>query len=296
MPELDNVQIDQADQIDRVGAPSGGRPRPRRKNSSVWVIVVLAALAVGVGGYLYLRSRGPAEAPEAGAPPEVAAAPERASTATEGPAEEIELPPLAASDEVVRQIVQGLSEHPALASWLATEGLVQRFVLAVDNLAVGIVPRKQLRSMAPEGGFSVIEGAGGEVRAAPEAYGRYDTLAAVVASVDAAGAVATYRRLRPLVDEAAQGLGYSPERFDQRLTEAILHLLATPVPAEPPALEAQVLSYHYADPRLEGLSDAQKQLLRMGPDNQRLIQQKLRAVVRELGVPPERIPGERVQR
>jgi len=287
MTELEEVQIDQPAAPQ---GPQGRRPGPRRTGGIVWLIV-LVTIAAAIGGYFYLRTRGPAEAPEEVAPPPEAVAVQDETAAAEAPEEELELPPLAASDEVVRQIVQGLSEHPALASWLATEGLVHRFVLAVDNLAVGIAPRKQLQSMAPDGGFSVIEGDGDDVRVAPEAYGRYDRVAAVVASVDAAGAVATYRRLAPLVDEAAQELGYTPERFDQRLAEAILHLLATPVPAAPPALEAKVLSYHYADPRLEGLSDAQKQLLRMGPQNQRLIQQKLRAVARELGVPPERIPA-----
>ena len=48
------------------------------------------------------------------------------------------------------------------------------------------------------------------------------------------------------------------------------------------ALEETVAAYQYADPELESLSAAQKQLLRMGPDNMRRIQTTLRALRREL--------------
>lgn len=284
MPELDDVQIDQP------VAPRDDRPGPRRTGLVVLLILVVCGVIAGAAWYFFLRPQ-EADEPveEVTAPQEVVAGPAEESTAREAP-EEIELPPLDASDEVVRRLVQELSEQPALASWLATEGLVRRFVVAVDNLAVGISPRKQLASMAPEGELTTTEGPEGGLRIAPEAYERYDRVAAVVASIDAAGAVETYRRIGPLVDEAAAAQGYSPEQFDQRLTRAILHLLETPVPVAPPELERKVLSYHYADPRFESLSDAQKQLLRMGPRNQRLIQGKLREVARELGVPPERIP------
>ena len=63
-------------------------------------------------------------------------------------------------------------------------------------------------------------------------------------------------------------------------------LIATPVPAAPPAValvqvKGEVPStrpwvrYEYADPQLEALSAGQKILLRMGADNQRRLQAKL---------------------
>jgi hypothetical protein len=51
--------------------------------------------------------------------------------------------------------------------------------------------------------------------------------------------------------------------------------------------------YHYNDPRLEGLTQAQKQLVRMGAQNVRTIQRKLREIALALGIPQERLPAGR---
>lgn len=286
MSELDDVRLERPED-----GPGGG---PGGRSPWGWVVALLVVLAAGAGIAWYLL-RGEEEpepriAGEEAAP--VEPAPEIVDPAEEEP---LELPPLDASDEVVRRLVAGLSSQPVLASWLATEDLVERFVVAVDNVAVGVVPRKEVEPLAPEGGFRATAAEGGGARVDPASWERYDPAAAVVASLDPPGTATLYRRLRPLVDEAArERLGYGAERFDQTLRRAILHLLETPVPDGPPALERETLSYRYADPRLEELSAAQKQLLRMGPENQRRVQAKLRALARELGVPAERIPRERV--
>jgi hypothetical protein len=68
-----------------------------------------------------------------------------------------------------------------------------------------------------------------------------------------------------------------------------VHLLQTPVVEEPVLLRARVLSFRYDREDLEALSPAQKQLLRMGPRNLKLIQDQLRAVARELGIPAARL-------
>jgi hypothetical protein len=51
------------------------------------------------------------------------------------------------------------------------------------------------------------------------------------------------------------------------------------------------IGYAFADPKLEGLSRAQKQLLRMGPQNVRAIQGKLREIAGVLGIPDSRLPA-----
>ena len=289
MPELDDVQIDR---------PQRGpedRERPARRSSAVlWVVVVLLLIGAGAALYYFLGVRRTLEGPDEGAraPAETVAPP--AETTAQSPPGAPDLPPLSASDEVVRRLVSGLSERPALASWLATDGLVRRFVVVADNLAVGLLPRKQLpESMAPQGGFKVTEAADGSLRVSPEASARYDRFAAVVASIDAGGAVETYQRLEPLVNDAAEELGYGRGTFDQRLVEAIQVLLRAPVPETPPEVVEGVKSYHYADSRLQELPDAQKQLVRMGPRNERLVQAKLREILRAMGVAEDQIPQER---
>ena len=56
------------------------------------------------------------------------------------------------------------------------------------------------------------------------------------------------------------------------------------------ALRPGGIGYAYVDPRLESLSAAQKQLLRMGPENVRTIQAKLREIALALGIPDSRLP------
>lgn len=293
MPELDDVQLDPS--VSREGEGGG---RGSGGGGWRWVVIALVVLLLAGGvywGFFVRRAARPAPAPAPAPAPEPA---ETAAPAPVAPAEEpVEMPPLAASDELVRRLVGELSKHPALASYLVSDHLVRRFVLVVDNVAAGLVPRPVLpESLKPDRPFKARE-QGGVTVADPASYRRYDVPAAVFASVDPQGAVATYRRLRPLIDQASrESLGYGADRFDQSLQKAILHLLATPVPADPPVLERQVLSYHYADPRLQKLSEAQKQLLRMGPDNERRVQGELRKLARALGVPAARIPEETVYR
>ncbi len=287
MSELDEVRLEGVG-----GRPGGGGGGERSVWGRVLVLLLVLAAAGGIAWYLLAGKQQPAPAPEATTPAPAAPPPEAAAPVAEEP---LELPPLSSSDEAVRRLVAGLSSQPALAAWLASDDLVERFVVTVDNVAVGTVPQKEIAPLAPQGSFRATSAEGEPARVDPASWKRYDPAAAVVASLDPRGTVSLYRRLRPLVDAAAlERLGYGAEVFDQRLRRAILHLLATPVPAERPALVRANLSYHYADPRLEGLSAAQKQLVRMGPENQRRVQAELREIARELGVPADRIPQERV--
>jgi hypothetical protein len=60
-------------------------------------------------------------------------------------------------------------------------------------------------------------------------------------------------------------------------------LLQTPVIEDKIYLSRDVLTYTFVDSRLENLRPAQKHLLRMGPENVRKIQEKLRELAVELG-------------
>jgi hypothetical protein len=52
------------------------------------------------------------------------------------------------------------------------------------------------------------------------------------------------------------------------------------------------MNYAFANPALEGLPRAQRQLLRMGPRNVRIIKAKIRAVAGYLGIPDSALPPE----
>lgn len=260
-------------------SPEPSAPREPRPGRPLWPYL-LAALVV-VGGlivYLLLSRGEPPPPPPPSSPP---AAEEPSPPPSRAP---VELPPLADSDDWLRRVVAGLSTHPDLASWLVTEDLVRRFTAAVDNVARGESPRPHLGFLAPTEEFAVAE-SGGSLYVAPQSYERYARVAEVVGSIDAAGAAQLYRNVRPLLEEGYADLGYPDRRFDEALARAVRHLLATPLPERAPRLEAGVESFGFADPQLEGLSAAQKHLLRMGPDNAAVVLAKLREIAVLLDLP-----------
>jgi hypothetical protein len=242
--------------------------------------VVLLVLVVLLGGAWYWFATrdgesGPVDGPAAADTAERAAAPDSA----------IDLPSLSASDEFVRRAAAELSARPRLAEWLATDSLVRSFVGAVVKVSAGLSPRDELDFMEPEGSFGVREPDPGAVVIDTASYDRYDPIVATFVSLDTDGTAELYRRLRPLFQEAYRDFGFQ-NSFDGALAGAVETLLAVPVPQGPVELvPAGVRGYEYRDPELEGLSPAQKHLLRMGPRNIERVQAKLRRLVEALELP-----------
>jgi len=197
------------------------------------------------------------------------------------------------SDGILRELAGELSSHQELGSWLKSKDLIHRFVAAVDNIANGLSPRPQIDFFTPKGEFRVKR-KNGRYYADPAGYRRYDLVGSVFSSLDMVSTVQLYRRAKPLIQEAYAELGYPDEDFDGALVEAIVELLKVPVVQGDMLLERKVISYAIADPGLENLSEAQKYLLRMGPDNTRKIQGKLREFGAALDIPESLLPRAKV--
>lgn len=274
--ELDDVELDRQ---------PGEEPTPPRSGLPGGPVVALALLVVGVAAvaFLLLR-RPPALLPPSPVPPSTLA---RVAPSPAAPSPS--LPPLDQSDGFVRELARGLSAHPQLAAWLATPRLVRTLTVVVDNVAIGETPAPHLRFLAPRAGFRARE-SGRRLVADPRGFAGYDALADVVASLDAAGCAAVYRQLAPLFETAYRDLGHPQGGFPAVLERALAALLRAPVPAADVPLVRHATVFEYADPKLEALTPAQRQFLRLGPRNVRLIQSKLREVARALGIPDQR-PG-----
>ena len=238
----------------------------------------------------------PVPAPREAPVPRVAEAPPPARPLTPP----TDLPALEASDGFVRRSAAALAEHPEFARWLVGEDLAARFVAAVDNVAEGLSPRPHARVLAPPGRFRV-QGSEDDldgfdlVFVDPASYTRYDALGSVIDALDPRACASLYSMLSPLLQQAYVELGYPDGSFALRLREAAEELLGAPLVPERPALRPKVRRFEYEDPTLEGLSDARKHLLRMGPRNMGIVQRKLRAVMREID-PAWTAPGTTVYR
>jgi hypothetical protein len=261
--------------------------RPETDSMRSWIIaaVVVSLIAAAAAWVVVWRREAQRVATPAEVKPAVesAPAPQRLGAA----AEPIELPPLPDTDPLVRRMVAALSAHPTVTRWLTTDGLIRNFVVVVENIAHGPSPARHLPVLRPVGSFRTVAGED-DLRIDPRTYQRYNLIAAAVDSVDADGAARLYAQLKPRIEEAYAELGRG-ESFDVALEQAMAAMLRTPALDGNVSLVPKGIVFAFENPRIERLTPAQKQLARMGPQNVRTIQAKLRQIAGALGIAPERL-------
>ena len=250
--------------------------------------IFIAMIVIGFGVYFLFIADGSKEAPA-----EEIFKKKPVDLPIEEPLREEEAPEfinvdLSQSDDIVRKLAQELSSHPELAAWLVSRDLIRKFVAAVDNIANGMSPRPQIDFFSSKGGFEFIEKKG-LLYMNPTSYSRYDKVADVFLSLNSEECAILYRRLEPLIQEAYKDLGYPKGDFRKTLTKAIVELLEVPVIEGDILIEKKIITYKMSDPGLEKLSGAQKHLFRMGPENTRIIQEKLREMASALRIPAEQL-------
>ena len=208
---------------------------------------------------------------------------DKPQTLTPEPGEDIDLPELGETDPLVRQLVGALSSHPKVAAWLTTDQLIRNFTVVVVNISNGRSPARHLSGLRPTGEFVARED-GEIVNLDPRSYQRYNDYADAIGALDAQGTARLYATLKPRIQDAYRELGHPEGDFDQVMQRAILELLNTPTVEGDVPLTAKSVSWEFADPKLQSLSSAQRQFLRMGPRNMRIVKDKLREIAPHLGI------------
>lgn len=247
-------------------------------NKAPILVAVLAAAGAGAGLYVFTR---PAPAgPGLSSPAPVAPAALPAG-----------VPSLEESDPWVREKAFGLSTDLAIRSWLSSDSLASRLVAGLARIARGEIPRESLAAFAPRGPFATKK-RDGKVWADLSASGaRYKAAIDAASSIDPAAAAKLFDELEPLLDAAQAALGERQGSARETFFAAARELLTAPaVPAEVQVKPGKKgVTFVYADPKLEALSGAQKQLLRLGPAGQKAVQDKLRAIARALEKPGSKL-------
>lgn len=191
------------------------------------------------------------------------------------PAEpEVPLPNLNESTAVV---LQELVEAEQTVTPLQSEQLIRDAVVFMDNLRQGQVIREKAVIAGPTAAFRVLE-QNSNVYIDPRSYDRYNTIVDWFVSLDTEVIMQLFDRYQPLMREALAEIGYPDEEPTQVLLEAIEVLMQTPAVGTVIELNDDSVMYRYADPALEALPAAQKQMLRMGPDNIRRVKLKLTTI------------------
>jgi hypothetical protein len=279
MPDLDDFEIDDKREPEEPEFERGPElpPRPESGLPKTLIAAVAVVLAVAASLFFVFRSAAPKPVPSA-AP----AAPLPGPTPAAEPS--VALPTLEESDPFVRDLARGLSTHPQLGVWLGARGLVRVFTVAVQNVAEGRSPAPFLPFLTPTVRFQAIDRQG-RVLVDPQSYAAYDDFADGVAALDAAECARVYRILAPLFAAAYGELGSPAGTFEQALSRGIDVVRTTPVPEGEILLRRGPVFLEFADPKLEALPLAQKQVLRMGPRNAGLVKAKVEEIAQALGLP-----------
>jgi hypothetical protein len=281
MADIDSLRLDHGSE-----ATPPPPPQPRWLLIIVAVVLLLALAAV----WFYLRRGTEPDAIVSGTEQSLA---QPGSEALAGA--DVDLPPLDESDSLVRDLVRALSAHPIIAAWLTTDQLLRNFVVVVQNVADGDTPSGHLNTIAPKGPFQTRQ-QGTATYIDSRSYARFDPHASAVSGLDARGTARLYATLKPRIDDAYREIAGKDADFDRALQRAIVELLKTPTIEGDAAVVPSNVGYAYADPKLESLSHAQRQLLRMGPRHVRVVQEKLRAIAPHLGIDEASLPPERIVR
>ncbi|EGM76077.1 beta-propeller domain-containing protein, methanol dehydrogenase [Rheinheimera sp. A13L] len=189
----------------------------------------------------------------------------------------VKLPSLDESDTEVKTGLLGLRWKAGLASLFVTEDMIRRFVVNVDNIAQGTLPKGQPLFQPITVKFATLAAQDGAVQLDPANFERYEPYLQLLESVSVTEVKRLFEYYYPLMQEAYAELGYTDAQFRVRLQDAIKVLLATPEIAPPLTLARPNVYYTYADPELEALPLAQRQMIRLGPDNQKRLKRVLEA-------------------
>lgn len=201
--------------------------------------------------------------------------------AAEAEAEPMEVaepePELPALTESTDEIIASLKAEEQPVEPIQSEQLIRDAVIFVDNVRNGVVVRDAVPVAGPKGDFRVLE-QDDKIYIDPRSYDRYNSMVDWFVSLDVEVLESLLERYQPLVEEALAEIGYPDTTPETVLVDAIDVLMATPSVGTVIELNDHSVMYRYADPALEALPDAQKQMLRLGPDNMRRVKLKLDAL------------------
>ena len=179
------------------------------------------------------------------------------------------------ADSYAREIIDSINGGKALKQFVAGNYVVERTVAIVDALRRGEVPYKLLPVGKPASAFPISDD-GLRVTMDPAGFARYDAFANWVNSLDVDAIIATFNDYESLATAALANMGVNDFDIRGAALAATTQILATPSLPDGAELMRNEANWVYMDPELESLTALQKQVLRMGPENAELVQQKAR--------------------
>jgi hypothetical protein len=185
-----------------------------------------------------------------------------------------DLPNLLDSDVLVRQELAKIS--PGMLPWLSADQLIRRYMLVVNDFAQSQRIAVHMSFIRLDEPF-LVDMIGNDLFISAKCYQRYNRLVQALQAINANVAIKFYKQIRPLMLLVYSEFGYPKDiTLEAILKKAVAQILAAPVLEGQVGLVRPSLYYKFADSKLELLNPVQKQMLRMGPENTRIVQAKLR--------------------
>lgn len=180
-------------------------------------------------------------------------------------------------DRYARESIDAVNGGKALAQFVAGDYVVERAVAIIDALRRGEVPYKLLPVGKPSTTFPISDD-GLRVTLDAAGFDRYDGFAQWVGGLDTTALVSLLNDYEMIATQALTRMGVSDFDIRSAVLAATTQILSTPQVAVDAELMRREANWVYIDPELEALSSLQKQVLRMGPENADIIQQKARDI------------------
>ncbi|MGR9046214.1 MAG: DUF3014 domain-containing protein [Gammaproteobacteria bacterium] len=190
------------------------------------------------------------------------------------------LPSLENSDGFVRDRLADIS--PGLKPWLKTDGLIRKIVVIGNDFSQGQRLYQHMKAFKLSEPFIAEEDEQG-LYITRKSYQRYNALASAIDAISVPEALDLYKKIKPLCQQVFAEFDYPADyQLDDLMKKAASELLAAPVIESRIDLVRTSVNYKFADQELEALSPVHKQMIRMGPQNTRIIQNKLRLLMEAL--------------
>jgi hypothetical protein len=188
-----------------------------------------------------------------------------------------------ASDQSIYSSLTEFSQQTTDVLFLLHNDILRSTVVFVENFRQGHFISTFSPMNPPKKPF-MVRRKDGKIILDPLGYQRYDEYADYIYSFDSKAFVQYYRSLKPSIDEFYAEIAPKGANFDDALNEAIEVVLSTPILYQDIVLTSPSVMYVHEDKELENMNNAQKLLIRMGPQNLAKIKHKLRSIQAELAI------------
>ena len=184
------------------------------------------------------------------------------------------LPRLEESDDAVRDALGDIPLGTAGQQYLMPGNIIERSASLIYLMAQGDVPYKLLPVSRPKAAFPISDD-GTQVVTDPAGFERYAALTQWLESLELEPLLSSLEWFIPLFREAWSYYGEDRAAFDMAVVMTLDLVIATP---EVDLSEARLIRkeavWIFEDPAIEGLAPMQKQVLRMGPENAKILKAK----------------------